>query len=82
MTLRGLILDLRANRITRRAARERRRRLEHELAAYDTPAQRADLFAMLDRYPDGVTGELREILTRQAFREALTRQPFQDPPRR
>ena len=43
----------------------RRRALERELAAYSTPSQRRDLDAILDRYPDGDTRELREILTRQ-----------------
>jgi hypothetical protein len=44
----------------------RRRELERELAAYSTPDQRCDLEATLDRYPDSATGELREILARQA----------------
>lgn len=46
---------------------ERRSALERELAAYSTPAQRSDLEATLDRYPDGITHELREILARQAL---------------
>ena len=44
----------------------RRRELERELAAYSTPAQRCDLEATLDRYPDSATRELRDILARQA----------------
>ena len=40
--------------------------LERELADYSTPAQRRDLEAMLERYSDGDTSELRDILTRQA----------------
>ena len=44
----------------------RRAELERELAAYSTPAQRRDLEATLDRYPDGITHELRDILARQA----------------
>ena len=48
------------------AASPRRRELERELAAYSTPDQRCDLEATLDRYPDSATGELREILSRQA----------------
>jgi hypothetical protein len=44
------------------AAGPRRRELERELAAYSTPDQRCDLEATFDRYPDNVTGELREIL--------------------
>ena len=52
-----------ANPVT---AGPRRRELERELAAYSTPGQRCDLEATLDRYPDSATGELRDILARQA----------------
>jgi hypothetical protein len=48
------------------AAGPRRRELERELAAYSTPDQVCDLEATLDRYPDSVTCELRDILARQA----------------
>jgi hypothetical protein len=48
------------------ADRNRRSQLERELAAYSTPAQRFDLEATLDRYPDRVTCEMRDILARQA----------------
>jgi hypothetical protein len=40
-----------------------RTELERELAGYWTNAQRHDLEAMLDRYPDDVTREVREILS-------------------
>ena len=36
--------------------------LERELAGYSTPAQRRELEMILDRYPDEVTCELRDIL--------------------
>jgi hypothetical protein len=49
------------------ADRERRSRLERELAAYSTPAERRDLEAILDRYPDGIAYELRDILASQAM---------------
>lgn len=50
------------------ADRRRRTELERELAAYSTAAQRRDLEATLDRYPDDVTHELRDILfTTQAM---------------
>ena len=49
------------------ADRKRRSELERELAGYSTPAQRWDLEATLDRYPDSVTYELREILASQAM---------------
>jgi hypothetical protein len=48
------------------ADRQRLSALERELAGYSTPAQRRDLEATLDRYPDADTGELRDILARQA----------------
>ena len=48
-------------------ARTRRRALERELAAYSTPAQRRDLEATLDRYPDSATSEMRDILVGQAM---------------
>jgi hypothetical protein len=50
-------------------ATQTRCELERELAAYSTPAQRRDLEATLDRYPDGDTHELRNILARQAMTE-------------
>jgi hypothetical protein len=50
------------------ADQQRRQQLMRELAAYSTSAQRRDLEAVLDRYPDGVTGEIREILAGQAQR--------------
>jgi hypothetical protein len=43
-------------------ARKRRSELRRELAGYATPAQRRDLEATLDRYPDGITAEIRDIL--------------------
>lgn len=51
----------------RRRARRRRSELERQLAAYATPAQRCDLEATLDLYPDSITYELRDILARQAM---------------
>jgi hypothetical protein len=51
---------------TRWQACQERCALERELAQYSTPAQRCDLAATFDRYPDSVTYELRDILARQA----------------
>jgi hypothetical protein len=45
---------------------ERGSELERELAGYTTAAQRHDLEAILDQYPDDVTRELREILAGHA----------------
>ena len=49
------------------ADRKRLSELRRELAGYSTPAQRRDLEATLDRYPDSVTRELRDILACQAM---------------
>jgi hypothetical protein len=46
---------------------QHRRQLMRELAAFSTPAQRRDLEAALDQYPDGVTGEIRDVLARQSL---------------
>jgi len=50
-----------------RADRSRPPELTREVAGYSTPRQRRDLGATLDRYPDGVTGELRDILAGRAL---------------
>ena len=47
------------------ADHQRRQQLMRELAAYSTSAERCDLEAVLNRYPDGVTREIREILASQ-----------------
>jgi hypothetical protein len=67
MNLAARMLVLRAQRETRRAQRRRRQQLVRELATYCTPSQRDDLLATLDRYPDGQTGEMRDILATQSF---------------
>jgi hypothetical protein len=56
-------------------ASPQRRALERELAAYSTPAQRRDLDAILDRYPDGDTRELRDILAQQSLAAETSRAP-------
>jgi len=57
----------------------RRAELERELALYSTPAQRCDLEATLDQYPDGITHELRDILARQAMAVGRSRFPGTGP---
>lgn len=56
-----------------RADRKRNFELARELAAYSTPAQRCDLEATLDQYPDEDTSELRAILGGQALADASPR---------
>ncbi len=57
------------------AARKRRSELERQLAAYSTAAQRCDLEATLDLYPDDITYELRDILASQAMAARNDRVP-------
>ncbi len=74
LLLPGMLLLLHALLIPGRPE-EDRRQLEYELGEYSTPAQRRDLEAIIDRYPDGITGELREILGRQAVAADARRFP-------
>ena len=52
-----------------------RAKLERELAAYSTAADRRDLEATLARHPDDTTRELREILASQATAAHRSRVP-------
>ena len=58
-----------ANRRTERVAR---RRLSEELAAYQTPSERAELDQMIGRYSADETREIREILNRQDYERQHT----------
>jgi hypothetical protein len=71
----GLLLLFSAPLVPARADRTRRSELERELAGYSTPVQRRDVEAMLDRYPDDMTNELRVILARQAMAASSNRIP-------
>jgi hypothetical protein len=53
----------------------RPRELKREMAAYSTPTERRDLEATLDRYPDRLTGELRDILHNLAVATDSNRLP-------
>ena len=74
MTLAARILVARAEAANRRAARKRRAELVRELAGY-AAADRCDFEALLDRYPPGVTRELRSVLARQ-YCKASNERPF------
>lgn len=61
---------LRSFRSRLRAARRDRlahRRLVAELASYRTPAEQADLDAMLDRYSEHETAAIRDIVGRVRY---------------
>jgi hypothetical protein len=49
----------------RRAAKRERAALQRQMASYANHADRLDLQATLDRYPDEETAELRSILAAQ-----------------
>jgi hypothetical protein len=74
LLLPGMLLLLHSLLIPARPE-EDRIRLERELGEYSTPAQRRDLEAILDRYSDGITCELRDILGRQAIAAEGSRFP-------
>lgn len=59
------ITALRETLTTRRATRTARRRLERELASFDTAAQRRELEAILTRHSPEETREVRAILAAQ-----------------
>lgn len=61
MELSARILVLRASRVLRRAATDRRAALVEQVDRY-SPAERRDLLATLDRYPDAAGHELREVI--------------------
>ena len=65
--VRRVVRTLKQIPVSSDADRKRRSELERELAAYSTPAQRCDLEATLDHYPDDITYELRDILASQAM---------------
>jgi len=65
MTILGKLVVREATRALQTAQRRRIRALERELTQYSTAADRADLAATLDRYPDHQTEEIRTILERQ-----------------
>jgi len=65
MTLAARIIVARAQATSRKAARKRRAELERELAGYANGADRCDFEAILERYPDGVTHEVRSTLARR-----------------
>ena len=66
MTILGKLVVREATRALQTAQRRRIRALERELTQFSTAADRADLAATLDRYPDHQTEEIRTILERQA----------------
>lgn len=67
MALNTKLRDVRVNLAHRRAERGARRRLSAELAAFSSPAERAELDFILGRHTQEETRLVREILNRQDY---------------
>jgi len=67
MPLTTKLRDVRVNLANRRTERGARRRLCAELAAFQTPAERAELDFILGRHTQEETREIREILNQQDY---------------
>lgn len=65
MPLKTKLRDVRVNLANRRTERTARRRLSAELAAFRTPAERAELDLILGRHTLQETQEIRQILNQQ-----------------
>jgi hypothetical protein len=65
MPLKTRIKDVRVKLSNRRTERVARRQLAAELAAFQTPSERAELDQMLGRHTPEETREIRAILTQQ-----------------
>ena len=73
MRLSTSMLLLNATLTNWRAARQRRQRLERDMACFVTAAERQDFLATLERYPDAATGEARDAFDRQLARARFRR---------
>jgi hypothetical protein len=60
------VTAIRSTLAERRAVRQQRQRLAAELAAYSSPADRAELDLILGRHSAEETAEVEAILSRQA----------------
>jgi hypothetical protein len=61
-----MFAEIRAARARTIAARRDRRELARDIAAYNSPADRLDLEAILDRHPDEDTVFIRSLLSHRA----------------
>jgi hypothetical protein len=64
------IATLRSQRAERRIIRQRNKKIEDELAAYSTPAERLELDTILSRHTAEEIAGLEEILRRVALRRS------------
>jgi hypothetical protein len=63
--IKNVISSARQTSEVRRAAKQELQLLEREVAGYSSEADRHDLEAILDRYPDEDTAAMRKIIVRQ-----------------
>ncbi len=68
MAVADRVFAWRCDRARRVLERQRRRLLEADLAQLGDGRERADLVALLDRYDDDQTAEVREMLGRHPVR--------------
>jgi hypothetical protein len=71
MDLKSTIRGTRTTLANRRTERLARRRLEAELAAFTTEAERAELDSVLERHAPEEAAEIRAILYRQAIQRQM-----------
>jgi hypothetical protein len=62
--------SLREELRAKRAARAAHKKLVQELSAYSTQSDRDDLEALLNRYDDADTAEIRSILQQRSYQAA------------
>jgi len=67
MQLKTTIREVRVNLANRRIERAAHRRLSEELAAFKTPAERAELDIIIGRHTHEETRQVRAILNQQDF---------------
>ena len=65
------IRTLRNSLSSRRAARRSRQSLERQLASYNTPSERLDLEAAVDRHDPADTAEIKSILHHQSMERII-----------
>jgi hypothetical protein len=73
MPLKNRITDVRTTLAHRRTQRRAHRQLSAELAAFQTPAERAELDLILSRHPESETAQIRAILNEQDYERMRTR---------
>ncbi|UQU61344.1 hypothetical protein COUCH_19980 [Couchioplanes caeruleus] len=73
MPLKNRITGVRTSLANRRTQRRAHRQLSAELAAFQTPAERAELDLILGRHDEAETAQIRDILNRQDYERMRTR---------